>query len=81
MSNGAGEAYPLDGTGVEAEDMMIAGNAGCGEVCGGCGGGGGGGGSQYASTAAQRDSELAMVENVVKTVPCVGNDSPFGAEL
>ena len=80
MSNGAGEAYPLDGTGVEAEDMMRAGNADCGEICGVCGGGGGGG-SQYASTAAQRDAELAMVENVVETVPCVGNDSPIGAEL
>ena len=76
MSNGAGEAYPLDGTGVDAEDIMRAGNADCGEICGG-----GGGGSQYASTAAQRDAELAMVENVVETVPCVGNDSPIGAEL
>ena len=53
-------------------------NADCGEICGVCGGGGG---SQYASTAAQRDAELAMVENVVETVPGVGNDSPIGAEL
>ena len=78
MSNGAGEAYPLDGTGVEAEDMMRAGNADYGEICGVCGGGSG---RQYASTAAQRDAELAMVENVVETVPCVGNDIPIGAEL
>ena len=52
-------------------------NADCGEICGVCGGGGG---SQYASTAAQRDAELAMVENVVETVPGVGKDSPIGAE-
>ena len=73
MSNGAGEAYPLDGTGVEAEDMMRAVNADCGEICGVCDGSGGG---QYASTAAQRDAELAMVENVVETVSGVGNDIP-----
>ena len=78
MSNGAGEAYPLDGTGVEAEDMMRAGNADCGEICGVCGGRRR---RQYASTAAQRDAELAMVENVVETVSGVGNDIPTGAEL